>query len=324
MTIMEGVEDPLHRAAGSPGARQLRKNSGRRISPSTLRNTVSGLLFISPWLVGLLVFALYPILASAYFSLTSYNIVKPPQFIGLQNYRDLFVDKYFLRSLGNTLYYAVFYIPASTIISVSLALLLNMKVKGMAFYRTVFYLPSIVPAIASSMLWLWVFNPQYGLANELLRLIGLPPLGWMSSPAWSKPSLIMMSLWAVGGGIVIFLAGLQDIPEHLYEAAELDGANSPRKIIHITIPLLTPSIFFNVVIDTIGAFQYFTAAFVMTGGQGGPLDSTLFYALLLYRNAFNYFKMGYASAMAWILFMIVFAATILIFRSSSRWVHFGG
>ena len=226
--------------------------------------------------------------------------------------------------MKNTLYYAFIYVPLSTVLSVGLALILNVKVKGMAFYRTVFYLPSIVPAIASSMLWLWILNPQYGLMNEILRLLGLPILGWMSSPVWSKPSLIIMSLWGAGGGIVIFLAGLQDIPEHLYEAAELDGANSLRKLIHVTLPLLTPSIFFNLVISLIGAFQYFTAAYVMTSGQGGPLDSTLFYALLLYRNAFSYFKMGLASAMAWFLFVIVFVATFLLFRSSDRWVHYAG
>jgi len=166
--------------------------------------------------------------------------------------------------------------------------------------------------------------PQYGLANEILRVLGLLILGWMSSPDWSKPSLIIMSLWGAGAGIVIFLAGLQDIPQHLYEAAELDGANSFRKLTDVTIPLVTPSIFFNLVIDLIGAFQYFTAAYVMTGGQGGPVDSTLFYAMLLYRNAFSYFKMGLASAMAWILFVIVFIVTFLVFRSSDRWVHYAG
>ena len=296
-----------------------------RIGLSTLRNTVLGLIFISPWLLGLLVFTVYPIFASLYYSFTKYSIVKDPEWIGLENFRFLFTeDHLFFTSLKNTVYYAFIYVPLSTVLSVGLALILNVKVKGMAFYRTVFYLPSIVPAIASSMLWLWILNPQYGLMNEILRLLGLPILGWMSSPVWSKPSLIIMSLWGAGGGIVIFLAGLQDIPEHLYEAAELDGANSLRKLIHVTLPLLTPSIFFNLVISLIGAFQYFTAAYVMTSGQGGPLDSTLFYALLLYRNAFSYFKMGLASAMAWFLFVIVFVATFLLFRSSDRWVHYAG
>ena len=300
-------------------------HSHRRFNKALLRNTAYGLIFVSPWLLGLVVFTIYPIFASAYYSFTEYSVVKPPKWIGFENYRILFAqDKLFFISLKNTLYYAAFFIPLSTILAVGLALILNTKVKGMAFYRTVFYLPSIVPAIATSMLWLWILNPQYGLANQILGMFGLPPLGWMSSPQWSKPSLIIMSLWGAGGGIVIFLAGLQDIPEHLYEAAELDGANSLGKLVYVTLPLLTPSIFFNLVIDLIGAFQYFTAAYVMTGGSGGPLDSTLFYALLLYRNAFSYFRMGLASAMAWILFMIVFVLTFLLFRSSGRWVYYEG
>ncbi len=300
-----------------------RRFLGRRVGASTLRNTTHGLIFISPWLVGLLAFIVYPIIASAYFSFTDYSVIKAPVWIGLGNYRYLFQeDKTFFVSLANTLYYAALYVPLSTVLCVGLAILLNMKVKGMAIYRTVFYLPSIVPAIASSMLWLWILNPQYGLANELLRLLGLPVVGWLADPRWAKPSLILMSLWGSGGGIVIFLAGLQDIPEHLYEAAELDGATVVRKLVYITLPMLTPAIFFNLVIDLIGAFQYFTAAYVMT--EGGPLDSTLFYALALFRNAFNYFKMGRASAMAWILFLIVFALTYLLYRSSGRWVYYGG
>jgi len=296
-----------------------------RMTTQTRHNTLYGLIFVSPWLLGLLVFVIYPILASVFFSFTDYSIIKPPAWIGLENYRYLFVeDKLFLVSLSNTLYYAAIFVPLGTVVCVGLALILNMKVKGMAFYRMVFYLPSIVPAIAGSMLWLWLLNPQYGLANELLRLLHLPRLGWLSDPRWAKPSLILMSLWGVGGGIVIFLAGLQDIPEHLYEAAELDGASSFRKLIHVTLPMLTPSIFFSLVMDLIGAFQYFTAAYVVSGGSGGPMDSTLFYALLLYRNAFSYFKMGRASAMAWILFLIVFVLTYLLFRSSDRWVYYGG
>lgn len=297
----------------------------RRFSPSTLRNLMYGLIFVSPWLVGLVVFVLYPIIASAYYSFTVYSVVKAPEWVGLDNYKFLFTeDKLFPIALKNTLYFVFIFVPLSTLMSLSLALILNMKVKGMAFYRTVFYLPSIVPAIAMSMLWLWILNPQYGLANEMLRKVGLPTLGWMSSPTWSKPSLIIMSLWAAGSGIVIFLAGLQDIPQHLYEAAELDGAGSFQKILRVTIPLLTPSIFFNFVIDMIGAFQYFTSAYVMTSGQGGPLDSTLFYVLLLYRNAFSYFKMGLASAMAWILFLIVFTLTVILFKTSDRWVYYEG
>ena len=309
----------------SPPRQGAQDGSRRRISRSTLNNLMYGLIFISPWLIGLAVFVIYPIIASAYYSFTEYSVVKAPVWVGLENYRFLFTeDKLFPTALKNTLYFVFIFVPLSTAMSLTLALILNMKVKGMAFYRTVFYLPSIVPAIAMSMLWLWILNPQYGLANEVLRSLGLPTVGWMSSPTWSKPSLIIMSLWAAGGGIVIFLAGLQDIPQHLYEAAELDGAGSLAKIFKVTIPLLTPSIFFNFVIDMIAAFQYFTAAYVMTQGQGGPLDSTLFYVLLLYRNAFSYFKMGMASAMAWILFLIVFTLTVILFKTSNRWVYYEG
>jgi len=290
-----------------------------------VRDLINALLFILPWIVGLLVFTVYPILASAYYSLTKYSGIKSAEWVGLANYVSLFTkDKLFFKALQNTAYFSAVFVPLSTATPLCLALILNMKVRGMAFYRTAFYLPSIVPAIASSMLWLWILNPQYGLANELLRLLGLPPLGWLSSPKWSKPSLILMSLWASGGGIVIFLAGLQDIPVHLYEAAELDGANSLRRLFHITLPMLTPSIFFNLVIDLIWSFQYFTQAYIMTGGSGGPLDTTLFYGMLLFRNAFQYYKMGYASAMAWVLFVIVFVLTYLLNRSSKTWVHYLG
>lgn len=229
------IEPPGERAKGK---------SRERMSRATLHNLTYGLIFISPWLVGLAVFVIYPIVASAYYSFTEYSVVKAPQWVGLENYRFLLTeDKLFPTALKNTLYFVFIFVPLSTTMSLTLALILNMKVKGMAFYRTVFYLPSIVPAIAMSMLWLWILNPQYGLANEVLRKVGLPTVGWMSSPTWSKPSLIIMSLWAAGGGIVIFLAGLQDIPQHLYEAAELDGAGSLAKIFKVTIPLLTPSIF---------------------------------------------------------------------------------
>ncbi len=290
-----------------------------------LRNNASGLFFVAPWLFGLLVFTLYPLLASAFYSLTDYSIVESPTWVGLGNYKELFTEYHlFYIALGNTLYFAAIDIPLGTVLAIVLALLLNIKVRGMSIYRTIFYLPSIVPSVCSAMLWLWVLNPQYGLANEILRALHLPALGWMASPTWSKPSLIIMDLWGAGTAVVIYLAGLQDVPDSLYEAAQLDGAGPVRRIWHITLPMLTPVIFFNLVMGLIGAFQYFTQAYVMTRGQGGPMDSTLFYALLIFRNAFQYFKMGFASAMAWILFLIVLALTLLLFKSSSRWVYYGG
>jgi len=285
-----------------------------------LRN---GLLFISPWLLGLIVFTVYPVVASVYFSFTDYSVLKSPRWVGLDNYVQLFTkDTLFPKSVANTLYYAAFALPLGMIGSILLALLLNKKLFGMAVYRTIFYLPNILPAIAMSVLWLWLLNPTYGLFNTILQGLGLPGIAWLTSPTWSKPSLVFMSLWGIGGSMVIYLAGLQDIPQHLYEAAELDGAGAFQKTRHVTLPMLTPTIFFNLVMGLIGVFNYFTQAFIMT--NGGPLDSTLFYMLYLYRNAFQYFKMGYASAMAWLLFMFVVVLTLLVFKSSGRWVYYGG
>lgn len=294
-----------------------------RMRPSVRRDLRNGLLFTSPWLVGLVIFTIYPIVASIYFSFTEYSVLKPPRWVGLGNYIQLFTtDTLFPKALYNTLYYAAIALPLGIIGSVLLALLLNRKVSGMSFYRTVFYLPNVVPTVAMSVLWIWLLNPNYGLFNSILKGLGLPGVPWLTSPDWSKPSLILMSLWGIGGSMVIYLAGLQDIPEHLYEAADLDGANAWQKTRNVTLPMLTPTIFFNLVMSLISVFSYFTQAFIMT--NGGPLDSTLFYMLYLYRNAFIYFKMGYASAMAWILFVIVVSLTLLVFRSSGRWVYYGG
>lgn len=206
--------------------------------------------------------------------------------------------------------------------SITLALLLNVKIRGVALYRTIFYLPSIVPVVASSVVWLWIFNPSHGILNNLFRLFRLPHISWLASPTWSKPALILMGLWGVGGAIIIYLAGLQGIPQQLYEAADIDGAQWWHKIIFITIPMLSPVILFNVIMGLIGSFQYFTQAYIMTGG--GPINSTLFYSLYLYRNAFQYFRMGYACALAWLLFFLILSCTLLILRSSARWVYYGG
>jgi multiple sugar transport system permease protein len=297
----------------------------RGLSPLTLRNLRNGLLFISPWLVGLLVFTIYPILASFYYSFTRYDVVSPPQFIGPANYIEAFTtDHLFWQAVGNTLYYGLIALPLSMVVAVSVALLLNMQVRGLAFYRTIFFLPSIVPDIASAMLWAWILNPQFGLLNALLKSVGLPALGWLSDPAWAKPALILIGLWGFGGSMVIYLAALQDIPQQLYEAAELDGAGTWAKTWNVTLPMLTPTIFFNLVLGLIGTFQYFTTAFVVSGGSGGPAGATTFYAMLIYNNAFRYFKMGYASALAWLLFAAVFLITWLIFKTSGRWVYYEG
>ena len=308
---------PLARDAGHPRA--------RRFGPQVRRDLRNGLLFVAPWLVGLIVFTIYPILASFYYSFTEYDIVSPPKFVGLANYQALLTtDPLFYQAVGNTLFYAVIAIPLNLVLAVLVAMLLNANVAGLSIYRTIFFLPSILPDIASAMLWSWILNPQFGLVNALLKRIGLPTVGWLSDPLWAKPALILIGLWGFGASLVIFLAALQDIPQHLYEAAELDGANLVQKTWSVTLPMLTPTIFFNLVLGVIGAFQYFTTAYVLTQGNGGPAGATLFYSLLLFRNAFSYFKMGYASAMAWLLFAVVLAITWIIFKSSGRWVYYEG
>jgi multiple sugar transport system permease protein len=287
------------------------------------REGITFYLFITPWLVGFLLFTVGPVIASLGLSLADYSIVTPPIFRGLGNYQDLFSeDRLFGLSLYNTGYYVLLFVPLQIALSLGLALLLNQKVGGLAIYRTLFYIPSIVPIVANSILWIWILQPQWGLLNFMLSLIGIKGPLWLSSVEWSKPSLIMMSLWGSGGAMIIFLAGLQGIPQHLYEAAEIDGANPWRKFWNITIPLLTPTIFFVLVLGIIGSFQVFTQAYIMTGG--GPADSTLFYMFYLYRRAFVFHNMGYASAMAWILFMIILLLTLVQFATARRWVYYEG
>jgi multiple sugar transport system permease protein len=295
----------------------------RRLSRTSRRNLITGLLFVSPWLFGLVVFTIYPVLTSFYLSFTQYDVVSAPQWIGLGNYVEAFTgDPLFYRAVGNTLWYAAIALPLGLFVSVGVSLLLNMKVRGLAVYRTIFFLPSIVPDIAAALLWGWMLNPQFGLVNQLIKGLGFAGLGWLSDPNWSKPALVLIGLWGFGGSMVIYLAALQDISEQLYEAAELDGAGSWAKTWNITLPMLTPTIFFNLVLGLIGTFQYFTTAFVLTGG--GPAGSTSFYALLIYNNAFRYFKMGYASALSWLLFAFVFTLTWVIFKTSGRWVYYEG
>jgi multiple sugar transport system permease protein len=298
-------------------------DTGHRERQRDARETRIGLLFAAPWLIGFTVFFAYPVLASFYYSLCSYDAIRPAQFIGLENYRKLFFeDELFWKSLGNTLFMIVFGLPVSLAASLIIAILLNQKLKGIAFYRTLFYLPSITPVVATSILWLWLLNPEMGLINLGLEKIGISGPAWLTDPAWSKPALVLMGLWGAGGGMVIYLAALQDIPESLYEAAALDGARTFARFFYITLPMLTPVILFNLIMGLIGTFQYFTQAYVMT--SGGPQDSTTFYALHLFNKAFLDFKMGYASAMAWVLFVITLAAALLVFRTSARWVYYSG
>lgn len=295
----------------------MRKRTGR-LESRHLRN---GLIFASPWLIGFALFISYPFFASLYYSLTQFAGFGSPHWVGLSNYGELLSHDLFATSLYNTLVYSAMAIPSNIVVGIGIAMLLNMKVKGMAIYRTIFYLPTIVPVVASAILWMWLFNPNIGLINHLLRMIGLPGPGWITDVNWSKPSLVIMNWWRLGGPIIIYLAGLQNVPQQLYEAAELDGAGMWKKFLHVTLPMLTPVIFFNLIMGLIGSFQYFTEAYIIT--SGGPANSTLFYSLYLYRQGFTYLNMGYASAMAWILFLMILTCTFLLFRTS-RWVYYAG
>ena len=287
-----------------------------------LRRNGTGLAFISPWLIGFLCFTIGPFVSSVYLSFNSYDLIRAPKWVGTANYSTLLHDDpLFWSSLWITVKYAMVSVPLGIVAGVALALLLNLKVKGQTIFRTVFYLPSIVPAVANAVVFSWILNPEIGLVNGILRLFGVEGPAWLTDTKWALWSLIFMSVWGVGGSMVIYLAGLQDIPVHLYEAATLDGASAYQRLRKVTLPLLTPVIFFNLIMGIIGSFQYFTEAFVMT--KGGPEGSTSFYALYLFQRAWQYLDMGYACAMAWIVFIIVMILTGIVFRSQKRWVHFG-
>lgn len=285
-------------------------------------NALYGYLLISPWLIGFLIFTLIPMIASLYLSFTNCELLKQTQWIGLANYNRLVNDKLVGIALYNTAYYVFIGVPIRLIFALLLAVLLNQKIRGTTIFRTLFYLPSVTSSVAMALLWIWLFNPDFGLINYMLSLMGVKGPGWLIDARWSKPALIIMSLWGVGPTMVIFLAGLQGIPESLYEAAILDGATNFKRFINITIPLLSPVILFNLIIQIIHSFQVFTAAYVMTGG--GPVNSTLFYVLYLFRVAFQFLEMGYGSALAWVLFIIILIFTIIQMKLSSYWVYYEG
>jgi len=297
-----------------PGQRTGRTAARRRL--------LTGLAFLSPWLVGLSAFTLLPVALSLYYSFCDYSLVQRPVWVGLDNYRDLLGDPVFWQALRNTLHYAAMAIPAGMGVSLGLALLLNARAPGQAAFRTIIFLPSLVPVVASAMVWLWLLNADAGLVNSLLRMAGLDGPGWLIDTRWALPSLALMSLWGVGNTVVIYLAGLQDVPAELYEAAAIDGAGAARRLWHVTLPAISPVIFFNLIMAIIGTLQVFATPFIMTGG--GPARATYFYSMYLYDNAFSYLKMGYASAMAWILLVVIVVLTALAFWSSKRWVHYQG
>ncbi|WP_054948817.1 carbohydrate ABC transporter permease [Numidum massiliense] len=289
------------------------------------RNFLLGLAFASPWLIGFLAFTVYPFVSSFYYSLTEYDLFSPPQWVGFANYVEIFQDSNFYKSLTNTFFMAFIAVPINITLCLLIALTLNLKVKGIRYYRTLFYLPAVIPAVAMAMLWSWILNPEYGILNTMLGAIGLPEPAWLTDPLFTKPSLIIMGFWGTGAGALIFLAALQGIPRQYYEAAELDGANWWHRFRYITLPALSPITLFQLIMGLIGAFQIFTESFIlMEGASGGPDQSMLFYAVNLYQEAFGFLNMGYAAALAWILFIIVMLITIVIFRTSLRWVYYGG
>jgi multiple sugar transport system permease protein len=286
----------------------------------SLRSDLKGLLFISPWIIGLIWFYLYPFLASLYYSFFNATAFGQGTFIGIRNYQLLMRDPLFWKSLFNTFFFTIGSLSLGTLLALSLALALPKRLRGATVYRTVFYLPSVVPFSAIAVIWIWILHPQYGLLNHLLVRFGFAAPGWLSDPMWAMPGLILVSTWSIGNMLVIYLAAILEIPADLYEAAKIDGASPWQRLIRITIPMLSPVILFNLIIGLINGFQYFVQPYVMT--NGGPADSTLVYSLYLYRNAFQFFRMGYASAMGWVLFVLILVITAALLRSAMSWVHY--
>ncbi|EOS58858.1 carbohydrate ABC transporter permease [Paenibacillus barengoltzii] len=285
----------------------------------------SGYLFILPWLLGLVLFTVGPMLFSLLLAFSRWDIitgVKSIEWVGLDNFKAIFQDELFFQSLKVTFVFALISVPLYQIFSLFAAMLLNMRTRGMKLFRLIYFMPSVIPAVAVSMMWVMIFNPEYGVLNRALALVGIQGPAWLQDPSYALGALIVMGIWGIGNTIIIYLSGLQGVPEELYEAAELDGAGRFRRFFSITLPMISPTIFFNLIMGIIGGFQYFTQAFVMT--NGGPLNSTLFYNLYLYNKAFQDYEMGYASALSWILFVIILVFTLLVIRSSSMWVYYQG
>ncbi|MEN6479100.1 MAG: sugar ABC transporter permease [Anaerolineales bacterium] len=289
------------------------------------REAFAGYAYISPWLLGFLIFSLFPFVASLVLSLMDYAIISPPRFVGINNYATAFVkDELFWPSLGRTAYYAIVSVPLGIIGSLLCALLLNQKLYGTTVWRTLYFLPSLTPTVALALLWKWLLQPDFGLVNYLLGKIGIAGPGWLGSSNWAIPALIVMNLWgSVGGGrMIIFLAGLQGVPQELYEAANMDGAGPWSKFLHVTLPMISPTMFFNLVMGLIGALATFDVAYVAT--EGGPNYATWFYTLHLFNQAFKYLKMGYASALAWVFTIVVVFLTFLQLKASDKWVFYSG
>ncbi|MCL4858577.1 MAG: sugar ABC transporter permease [Caldilineaceae bacterium] len=295
----------------------------RRLTMAEWRELRLGLLFASPWLVGFLAFTLFPIASSFYYSFTRYDLLRPPVFLGLDNYVNILTNDNAFRTVAyNTIWWVIFSTPLGVLSAFLMALLLNTSIVARSFFRAVFFFPSIVPVVVTAFVWQFLLNVQYGAINATLQYLGLPIVPFLSNPDIVKPTLVMIHMWAQGAAMVIFLATLQDVPRQLYEAALMDGANALRRLWHVTIPMVSPVILFNAVLSFIGGFQYFTLPWLLTGG--GPNQATEFYSLFLYRNAFVYLRMGKANALAWLLFVVIIVFTYLLFRASGRYVYYAG
>ncbi len=298
----------------------------RKWSKLAQQEFVAGLVFTLPWIIGVLAFLAYPMVASLYYSFTRYDIPVAPRWVGLANYIQLLSkDRFFPKALYNTIYLTAIGIPVQLVFSLFCALLLNLKIKGQAVWRTIYVLPTLMPAVVTAILWNWILNPNLGLVNNLLKLLHITGPLWFASPLWSKPSIIIMQTWGVGSMTIIYLAALQGVPQELYEAAELDGAGTWSQFVHVTLPIISPVTLFQLITGILWTLQFFTAAYLIGGGggnPGAPQGSLLFYGLYLYVVAFEYLKMGYASALAWILFFVSVIVTVVLLKTSNRWTHY--
>jgi multiple sugar transport system permease protein len=318
--------------AVAPGTAKRSRFRRPRLTRAERKGLRTGLLFISPWLVGFVCFTLYPVLASLYYSFTNFKILQTPKWVGLDNYANLLKDPLFWKSLSNTLFLTVIGVPLSILVALGIALLLNNKrIRGLGGFRTVFYLPVVIPAVAASMLFIFLLNPSIGLLNQSLAIVGIDGPGWFYDPSWAKPGLILLMIWSAGDVVIIYLSALQGVNRQLYEAAEVDGAGSWVRLRHVTIPMISPAILFNLIVGAIAAFQAFTQAYVIARGTtaatndasiGGIQNSMLLYGLNLYNNAFRYFQMGYGSALAWVLLVAILLATVVMLRVSKNRVYY--
>ena len=292
-----------------------------QINLNKRHETILGWLMVSPWLIGFICFSALPMFASLIISFTEWDMLSKPEWVGFENYKTLFFeDPLALHSLNITILFTIVSIPLNIVFGLALAMLLNTSIRGLAIFRTIYYLPAILSGVAVALMWRWIFSTEFGLLNALLSMIGIEGPAWLTDRIWVLPSFVIMRLWSVGGGMIIYLAGLQSIPTNLYEAAKIDGANWWHQTRFITLPMLSPTIFFQLIVGFIFSMQIFTEAFIMT--NGGPADASLFYLLYLYRTAFQYFDMGYASALAWVLFVVILVLTIILFKTGKSWVYY--